>query len=198
MKKIALNMLICCMFTGIAYASELEQASIQPGAESSPEFVVLKADGEEASKEDLQKELEDALRDEPHELNGQVASSVHDDSAVLESRQVEDETKNTSVVERVASVLKPHESKKDESEWNPTIRDYRLSLAGALLGGYAAALLQDSYGTKGSVIFSVLTSAAAVAVRTKKDISIKNQCLMGGFVSGAQIPLVFVLFKRRR
>ena len=89
----------------------------------------------------------------------------------------------------------------EKSTWGldrARIREYKHGLAGALLGGYVGALVQDSYGLKGGAIFSLLASAAAIAVDYENIVSSDNQYLIDGFIFGLEVPLVArVLLKRR-
>jgi len=78
------------------------------------------------------------------------------------------------------------------------VREYKKGLAGALLGGCLAAWVYDSYDLKVGAAFLFLTSAVAVAAHSEEIISSDDLCLVGGFISGLNVPLVVSKFVKRR
>lgn len=197
MKKIVVNILMISMVSGTAYSSELERASLRAGVQSPNGYVFVGEEGEE--------DLAHALHDDDavpvsgfEELIDKASKDKQREGAVREVHVVRDQSLDAKAPKDGIKeiVLIPGE---DESSRALTIRDCKLSFAGALVGGYIAGLMHDSYGVKGGVVFSILTSAAAVAAHSEKNISLENRHLLRGFASGTYLPLmVTVFFKRRK
>ena len=188
MKKAVVSVLISCMVVGGANAAELQRAA---GQKSPQGFVLVGMDGR-------QEDLADALG-EVHQFGG---------AKVLPLAQVDEAL---SVVQDLGDKIPVRnvlfDDGKDKSMedqffyWMPSLRDCKHGVAGALVGGYAAGLIQSSYGTPGGIAFSILTSAiaVAVAVNSKEDsIFVENKHLVCGFVSGTYLPFMGTVFFRKR
>ncbi len=203
MKKISLIILLMTsMVVGTVHTAELQRAAVQSKSPQQQGFVVVGYD-EQEDLTDALGDVHEALveRDLHVELPLAPATEI---LAVLSGEVDKDEKKEElrgkSPVQDVVFGVEKNKSEEDGASYSiSTLRDCKHGFAGALLGGYVAALIQDSYGTRGGVIFSVLTSAAAVVAHSEKgDISLENKHLMCGFVSGTYVPLMGTVFFRRR
>ena len=184
MKKIVMKMIVSSMCMGTIYASELKK-------EAGHDFVVVGKNGQEEDAEDVS----------PDERGEQSirASNVRDALEILTKKKLDESLESKKVFkttkEKIGVELPESD---DEAQWASAKKNCRNGLAGAIIGVYVAALVKDYYGTRGNIIFSILTSAAALATRSEENIFLKNRYLVGGFVSGVQIPLMAVFFKKRK